>query len=492
MLLLLFLLLSPSVIAEDENGLQCRNTTAHLSREQRTQRTAIQLALDAAVRFRDHFLHAQDAAAAAAASAGSDCAELSESTVQQLDRCLHPSSTRSDLQTWLSAALTNLQTCRTGYAELNVSIPPFLHSLTNVSELIRNSLAAVAARGELGEKKSSGEFPEWTCTDGRALIRALQRDVAEDYVVAKDGTGDFSNISGAVDAAVSNRQNTSRRLLIYVKEGVYEEYVSINAANLTLIGDGIGKTVITGNRSVVGGPGDLTTFNTATVAIQGEFIIARGITFRNTAGPENHQAVALRCQADFAVFYQCSFEGYQDTLYVHSNRQFFRECDVYGTIDFIFGNAAAVLQKCNIYPRRPMGDQRNTVTAQGREDLSENTAFAFQNCKVTAAPDLAPVQRMVKTYLGRPWKKYSRTVVMESCLDSLIAPEGWLEWNENGDAVNTLFYGEYKNTGPGSNTSGRVKWPGYKNLTEHDASMFTVKSLIDGGSWLPATGVPFD
>ncbi|CAD5182564.1 unnamed protein product [Musa acuminata subsp. malaccensis] len=256
---------------------------------------------------------------------------------------------------------------------------------------------------------------------------ARRGDVVADLVVAKDGSGDFGSIKEA-----------------------------INEADLMLVGDGIGKTVVTGSRSVAGGS---TTFNSATVAVTGDGFIARGITFRNTAGPAKRQAVALRCNADLAVFYRCSFEGYQDTLYAHSLRQFYRECDVHGTVDFIFGNAAAVLQDCNIYVRRPMSKQQNTITAQGRTDPSQNTGIVIQHCRVTAAPDLRPVQGKFRT---------------------------------GGFALNTLYYGEYKNTGPGSDTSRRVRWRGHHVITDPSTALrFTVRGLLSGGSWLPATGVPF-
>ncbi|KAL6131863.1 hypothetical protein ACLB2K_070236 [Fragaria x ananassa] len=108
-----------------------------------------------------------------------------------------------------------------------------------------------------------------------------------------------------------------------------------------------------------------------------------------------------------------------------------------------------------------------------------------------AAADLAPVIKSVKTFLGRPWKTYSRTVFLQSYLDSLVDPAGWLEWDGNF-ALKTLYYGEYKNKGPGSGTSGRVKWGGYRVITSSsEASKFTVGNLIAGSSWLPATGVPF-
>jgi len=225
-------------------------------------------------------------------------------------------------------------------------------------------------------------------------------------------------------------------------------------------------------------------------AVVGDGFIAQDITFRNTAGAANHQAVALRSGSDLSVFYRCSFEGYQDTLYVYSDRQFYRECDIYGTVDFIFGNAAVVFQNCNIYARNPP-NKVNTITAQGRTDPNQNTGISIHNSRVTAASDLNPVQSSVKTYLGRPWKQYSRTVFMKTYLDSLINGEGWMEWS--GDfALNTLYYGEYMNTGPGSSTANRVKWLGYHVITSaSEASKFTVGNFIAGNSWLPATSVPF-
>ena len=223
----------------------------------------------------------------------------------------------------------------------------------------------------------------------------------------------------------------------------------------------------------------------------GQGFIARGITFRNTAGPSNHQAVALRSGADLSVFYRCGFEGYQDTLYVHSQRQFYKECYIYGTVDFIFGNAAVVFQNCMIYARKPIIGQQNTVTAQGRTDSNQNTGISIHDSRVMAASDLIPVLSSVKTYLGRPWKEYSRTVYLQTYLDTLVDPAGWLEWNGNF-ALSTLYYGEYKNIGPRSSTSQRVKWGGYHVITSASvASQFTVENLIGGKSWLPATGVPF-
>ena len=233
-------------------------------------------------------------------------------------------------------------------------------------------------------------------------------------------------------------------------------------------------------------------FDIHIAAVVAAGFVAVNITFRNTAGAIKHQAVAVRNGADLSTFYSCSFEAYQDTLYTHSLRQFYRECDIYGTVDFIFGNAVAVFQNCNIYPRLPMSGQFNAITAQGRTDPNQNTGTSIQNCTIRAADELASSNITFQTYLGRPWKNYSRTVYMETFMDSLINPAGWIAWS--GDfALSTLYYAEYDNTGPGSNTTNRVSWPTYhaiNNATE--AANFTVANFLLADDWLPQTGVPYN
>lgn len=226
-------------------------------------------------------------------------------------------------------------------------------------------------------------------------------------------------------------------------------------------------------------------------AAVGEGFLARDITFQNTAGPSKHQAVALRVGSDLSAFYRCDVLAYQDSLYVHSNRQFFINCLVAGTVDFIFGNAAAVLQDCDIHARRPNSGQKNMVTAQGRTDPNQNTGIVIQKSRIGATSDLKPVQSSFPTYLGRPWKEYSRTVIMQSDISNVIVPAGWHEWS-GSFALNTLVYREYQNTGAGAATSKRVTWKGYKVITSaSEAQQYTAGNFIAGGSWLRATGFPF-
>ncbi|KAK4799972.1 hypothetical protein SAY86_025337 [Trapa natans] len=456
----------------------------------------------------------------------SDCSKLYEDTVLQLNRTLEGlyggdrkriNCSSSDAQTWLSTALTNIEMCRLGFQDLN--IPDFISSTSsrnNLSQLISNTLAVNGAmvtsssrnpedheftrweKSASTQSSSSGSrssdddgFPSWFSVHDRKLLQTTSSGATKaNVVVAKDGSGNYRTVQAAINVA-AKRISKSQRFVIYVKRGVYRENIEVGIGNdnIMMVGDGMAYSVITGSRSVGGG---YTTYSSATAGIDGLKFIARGITFRNTAGAQKGQAVALRSASDLSVFYQCSFQGYQDTLFVLSQRQFYKQCHIYGTIDFIFGNAAVVFQSCTIYARLPIHGQSNVITAQGRNDPYQNTGISFHSCRILAAPDLSPSISTVKTYLGRPWMPYSRTVYLKSYLGALVAPQGWSTWDGSNYALNTLYYGEYRNYGPGASTQSRVKWKGYRVMTSAtEASRFSVGTFIAGNSWLPATSIPF-
>lgn len=132
--------------------------------------------------------------------------------------------------------------------------------------------------------------------------------------------------------------------------------------------------------------------------VSGDRFWARDMTFENSFGPHKHQAVALRVSSDLSVFYGCSFIGHQDTLFVLSLRQFYRDCQTHGTIDFIFGDAAAVFQNCDIFLGRPMDHQANMITAQGRDNPNENTGISIQGSRVRPSQEFVPVKDLFKTY----------------------------------------------------------------------------------------------
>ncbi|XP_004508051.1 pectinesterase/pectinesterase inhibitor PPE8B [Cicer arietinum] len=393
----------------------------------------------------------------------------------------------SDLRTWLSAVLVNPDTCIEGLEGTNGIVEGLVSTgLVRIMSLVKNLLLQVDPISDHFETKlGKDRFPSWLKDADMKLLKT--NGVTADAVVAADGSGDYTTVMDAVMAAPDN---SMKRYVIYVKKGVYVENVEIKKKkwNIMIIGEGMDATVISGSRSYGDG---WTTFRSATFAVSGRGFIARDISFQNTAGPEKHQAVALRSDSDLSVFYRCGILGYQDSLYTHTMRQFYRECKISGTVDFIFGDATAMFQNCQILAKKGMEKQKNTITAQGRKDPNQPTGFSFQFCNISADSDLLPLVGSIPTYLGRPWKTYSRTIFMQSYMSNVIWSEGWLEWNESF-ALDTLYYAEYMNSGAGAGVGNRVKWPGYHVLNAaSQATSFTVAQFIEGNLWLPSTGVTY-
>ncbi|XP_057982408.1 probable pectinesterase/pectinesterase inhibitor 12 [Malania oleifera] len=434
-----------------------------------------------------------------------DCNELHQITLSSLQKSASwvrsspnaESRKLADARAFLSAALTNKNTCLEGLDSASGTFnPTLLNSVISTYRHVSNCLS-ILSRLSTPERRPNRRLlgvPKWVLRKhGRVLhISSLEQyDASSVLLVAKDGTGNFTKITDAINFAPNN---SVHRVIVYIKQGVYDENVEIPSykPNIVLLGDGTNLTLITSNRSVVDG---WTTFRSATVAVSGDGFLARDISFENRAGAEKHQAVALRVNADLAAVYRCAINGYQDTLYVHSFRQFYRECDIYGTVDFIFGNAAVVFQACNLVVKMPLRGQYAVVTAQSRDSEYEDTGISVQNCSVVAASELYNVKatNRVRSYLGRPWREYSRTVFMESYIDELIDPTGWVEWpGVDEGRLETLYYGEYENDGPGSGTENRVRWSGYHVMDYDDASNFSVSNFIAGDDWLESTLFPFD
>ncbi|XP_054814210.1 putative pectinesterase/pectinesterase inhibitor 24 [Prosopis cineraria] len=430
-----------------------------------------------------------------------NCKQLLDLAVDHLNDSLSSGQSSvlelfDDLQTWLTASGTYQQTCIDGLEEAKESLKSRVRSyLKNSTELTGNSLAIITwlnkaastlnlrRRRLLTLQDDDNEAPAWLHQKDRKLL-ASDKDVKQkaDIVVAKDGSGKYRTISEALKHVP---EKSNKRTVIYVKKGVYYENVRVEKKkwNVMMIGDGMSRTIVSGSLNFVDGT---PTFSSATFAVFGRNFMARDMGFRNTAGPEKHQAVALMTSADQAVYYRCQIDAFQDTLYVHAQRQFYRECNIYGTVDFIFGNSAVVIQNCNILPKVPMLGQKNTITAQGKIDPNMNTGISIQNCRISPFGNLSSVQ----TYLGRPWKNYSTTVFMKSSMGDLIDRSGWLPWVGNS-APDTIFYAEFRNFGPGASTKGRVTWKGLRTITAKEANRFTVKTFLQGDRWIPGTSTPY-
>ncbi|EPS69324.1 hypothetical protein M569_05439 [Genlisea aurea] len=446
-----------------------------------------------------------------------DCKDLFQSAVADLqasfsavgDSQMHTVSDReAELMNWMSAVISYSQACADGFDSPTIR-SAVSDGILNATQLTDNALAIVGAISEL--LKSFNIPLNTTAGAGAATSRRLLEGSADDdvyplwmpagdrkllasgshpqpnAVVAKDGSGKYSTISAALAAYPANLKG---RYVIYVKAGVYHEYVKVDKkmVNVYIYGDGPRKTIVTGSKSYADG---YSVMESPTFSVAGNGFIAKSMGFTNTAGPEGHQAVALLVQGDRSAFYNCRMDGYQDTLYTLAHHQFYRNCVISGTVDFIFGDASVLIQNCLIIVRKPMDGQFNAVTAQGKEFPHESTGIVIQNCRIVPEQKLEPLRFEIESYLGRPWKTYSTTIIMESTLGDFIRPEGWSPWSGSLH-IDTLFYREYANRGPGANTSKRVHWKGYKVITNRNEALpWTANPFIQGSQWLKATGIPF-
>ncbi|GAB4847732.1 Probable pectinesterase/pectinesterase inhibitor 51 [Ancistrocladus abbreviatus] len=414
-----------------------------------------------------------------------------------------------DARAWASAALAYQYDCWSGLKYVNDSqlVNETMSFMANSLILsTSNALSMTVALDDIGNSVASWAPPRterngyWesgsgSVSGGLGITGGIPSGLKANVTVCKkEDAGDggcYKTVQAAVDAAPSNLEG-GERFVIHIKEGVYDEIVRVplEKKNVVFLGDGMGKTVITGSLST--GLMGITTYKTATVGVLGDGFIATNLTIQNTAGPDAHQAVAFRSDSDLSFIENCAFLGNQDTLYVHSLRQLYKSCHIEGNVDFIFGNAAAVFQDCTILVRsrqvNPEKGETNAVTAHGRTDPAQSTGFAFLGCLINGTDDYMKLYysnpSVHKNYLGRPWKEYSRTVFINCTLEALINPDGWLPWD--GDfALSTLYYGEYGNTGAGSDLSRRVPWS--SRIPAEHICAYSSQNFIQINEWTTAS-----
>ncbi|XP_004515516.1 pectinesterase-like [Cicer arietinum] len=421
---------------------------------------------------------------------------INEFDLKDIDKIL------MNLKVWLNGAVTYIDTCLDGFENTTSEAGTKMKELLTSS--IHMSSNALAIISDFADTVS-----DWNATQilRRRLLHDSETPSSVDHhhkqhnakknvfkhkpnvTVALDGSGDFKSIN---EALTQVPKKSKKPFVIYIKEGVYPEYVEVtkHMTHVVFVGDGGKKTIITGNKNFIDG---VNTYRTASVAIQGDHFVAINMGFENSAGPHKHQAVALRVQGDKTIFFNCSMDGYQDTLYVHTMRQFYRDCTISGTIDFVFGNALAVFQNCKFVVRKPMSNQQCIVTAQGRKERFQPSAIVIQGGSIVSDPEFYPVRFDNKAYLARPWKNFSRTIIMDAFIDDLIHTDGYLPWQtiEGPSGMDTCFYAEYHNFGPGSDKTKRVNWAGIWNLNAKAAHWFAPSKFFHGGDWIEATGIPF-
>jgi pectinesterase len=285
-----------------------------------------------------------------------------------------------------------------------------------------------------------------------------------DFVVAQDGSGNFTTIQAAIDAS---KAFPDAPVTIFIKNGVYTEKVKIPACNthLRLIGESVEKTILTyGDYFSKINRGRNSTFYTYTLMVEADDFRAENLTIENSAGPVG-QAVALHVEGDRCTFVNCRLLGNQDTLYLagQTSRDYFNGCYIEGTTDFIFGAATAYFEHCTLHSKI------NSYVTAASTTKGKKYGFVFNECKLTAA------EGVDKAFLGRPWRDYARVVFIHCAIGKHIAPAGWVNWDKTS-RDKTAFYAEFENDGEGVSTAKRVLWS--HQLTAKEAVNYTKEKVL--------------
>lgn len=294
-----------------------------------------------------------------------------------------------------------------------------------------------------------------------------------ELVVAADGSAKYKTIQEAVMAVPAGAP--ANPVVIRIKPGRYREviYVQREKRFFRLVGEDAARTIITYDlhANLTGHDGKpIGTFRTPTATVDADDFVAENITFENAAGAVG-QALAIRVDGDRAVFRNCRFLGWQDTVFLNRGRQYFENCYIAGHVDFIFGAATAFFERCHIHALR---DGYITATST---PFDQPYGFVFSNCRITGeTPN-------VKTYLGRPWRAHSSAVFLNTEMSEAVRPEGWHNWNFP-EREKTARYAEYESSGAGASPRARVRWS--RQLKRSEAQAITRDKVLGGAdNWKP-------
>ena len=316
----------------------------------------------------------------------------------------------------------------------------------------------------------------------RAAELTRPYEAAPGVIVVLGTKATFDSLQKAVDSLPATGGE------IHLGPGVYREKVLITKPNVRLRGTGrkARDVVIAWSDGAVQVGG---TFKTATLEVTGDNFRADDLTVVNDywlRNKEPSQAVALFVTGDRAVINRVRMLGHQDTLYAASrkcesadcpvSRQYFRDCYVEGHVDFIFGNAKAFFQNCEIHA---IPHDEVMLTAHMRTGPNEDRAYVFDGCRITSEPGVGLL------WFGRPWRDYSRVIFLNTRIDAELHPDGWREWTPGTtNRLTTAFYAEYNSSGIGRPRLARE--PYSLQLSAVEAAQWSAKQLLSGtDGWSP-------
>ena len=332
------------------------------------------------------------------------------------------------------------------------------------------------------------------------------------FEVSLEREGAYRSISAALEAAERCVSDTTVPVRVLVAPGEYREQVEIRRPHVTLVGETADSVRIVGNLGAKmpssdgsGVDGTLGTFRTYTVLVDADDVRLENLTIENDAGDgrEVGQAIALYADGDRLVVDACCITGCQDTLFLgplpprevksggfigpkqfaprRVGRQYFRRCRIEGDVDFIFGGARAYFEGCEIRSLNRNMDVNGYVTAASTPE-GEPYGFVFHGCSFTASQDVAPDS----VYLGRPWREWAQTVLIDCWLGQHIKREGWWDWNKPAARESACCAGAILH-GPAGDTAGWVPWA--RELDAAAAARYARDQVLAGADgWDPEGG----
>ncbi len=302
-------------------------------------------------------------------------------------------------------------------------------------------------------------------------------------IVALDGSGNFTSIQAAINAAPAG---LTAPYIIYIKNGKYIEKVNIpsNKSFIQLIGQSAAKTIVSWADNGI----NVGTFNSYTVYVAANDCALMNLTIENSYG-DGSQGVALRTDGDRIIVRSCRIIGNQDTLLTNANagnRQLFKNCYIDGNVDFIFGSARAIFDSTVVYAKDRSSAGNSYITAANTQ-AGQTYGYVFRNCI------LPPNLGVTNYFLARPWQNSTgsspvannKTVFINSIMSSSILPAGWSVWDA-GTNTSLIYYGEYKTKkfdGSLVNIASRAAWS--FQLTDPEAATYSDANLFNG--WDPCS-----
>ena len=320
--------------------------------------------------------------------------------------------------------------------------------------------------------------------------------------ISQDGSGDFTSIQEALNSLPPDNDS---EVILFLHNGTYRERVTVTVPYVTFLGESMENTCLTYDlyaQMPSVDVGKLGTFRTYSCIVDTHDFTARNMTFENSAGPGTKvgQALALYVDGDRIQFDHCRLLGNQATLFTGplppkeiepngfigpkqnsprlNGRHYYHDCYIAGDIDFIFGSATAYFEGCEFYSKDTQSPVNSYVTAASTPQ-GQAYGYVMESCRFTGncPPHTA--------YLGRPWRDFAKTVLLNCWMDDHICPEGWHDWDKT-QARKTVFFGEYNSMGPGAVIERRPEW--IKRLSKKDLPHYTRQAVLSGeDGWLAKT-----